>query len=104
VRDWLHVDDHCRGLLAALERGRAGAIYNLGAGEERANLDLVRLLLERLHKPASLLTFVTDRPGHDRRYAIDPGRARAELGWAPQVGFDEGLEQTVRWYLSRGES
>ena len=102
VRDWLHVDDHCTGLLAALERGQPGAIYNFGANDERPNLALLTELLDRLGKPASLLTFVADRPGHDRRYALDASRAKRELGWSPRVAFADGLSRTVAWYRARG--
>lgn len=102
VRDWLHVDDHCRGLLAALERGEAGAIYNFGVGDEWTNLALLTDLLRRLNKPPSLLRFVADRPGHDRRYALDATRARRELGWAPRVELAEGLSRTVAWYRAKG--
>lgn len=98
VRDWIHVEDHCRGIVAALQRGRAGEVYNFGADNEWANLDLVRLLLGVLGKPDSLITYVKDRPGHDRRYAIDSAKARSELGWKPAVGFEEGLRRTVQWY------
>ncbi len=100
VRDWIHVEDHCRGLLAALERGRAGEVYNFGAASERRNLDIVRQVLERLGKPESLIRFVTDRPGHDRRYAIDAAKARRELSWAPAHRFEEALAETVRWYVA----
>jgi len=99
VRDWIHVEDHCRGLLAALERGRAGEVYNFGAASERKNLQIVRLVLERLGKPESLIRHVTDRPGHDRRYAIDSAKAARELGWAPRRKFEEALADTVTWYL-----
>ena len=99
VRDWIHVEDHCRGLLAALERGRAGEVYNFGAASERRNLDIVRQVLERLGKPESLIRFVADRPGHDRRYAIDAAKARRELSWAPARRFEEALAETVRWYV-----
>jgi dTDP-glucose 4,6-dehydratase len=99
VRDWIHVEDHCRGLLLALERGTAGHVYNLGADSERRNLDLVHRVLDLLGKPRSLVRFVTDRPGHDRRYAIDASRARGELGFAPRHGFEEGLASTVAWYV-----
>ncbi|MFB1481495.1 dTDP-glucose 4,6-dehydratase [Corallococcus sp. RDP092CA] len=99
VRDWLHVEDHCQGLLLALERGRAGQVYNLGGGAERKNLDLVKGILAALGKPESLIEFVTDRPGHDRRYAIDPAKSRRELGWAPGHSFEQGLTDTVRWYV-----
>jgi len=103
VRDWLHVEDHCRALLAVLERGRAGEVYNIGGGVEQTNLDLVKMLLGTLGKPESLIRFVQDRPGHDRRYAIDPGKIRRELGWMPQRTFEQGLEATVRWYVDHPE-
>jgi dTDP-glucose 4,6-dehydratase len=120
VRDWIHVEDHCRGVLAALERGRPGGKYNFGARNELTNLDLVGALCRALerHAPASanatlaargkaaydeLVTFVADRPGHDRRYAIDDERARRELGWAPRHDLDAGLDATVRWYLEHRE-
>jgi len=99
VRDWIHVEDHCRGLLAALERGEPGQVYNLGASSERNNLQIVREVLRLLGKPESLIRFVKDRPGHDRRYAIDAGRARARLGWTPRLRFEEALAATVRWYV-----
>ncbi|HEX9050191.1 MAG TPA: dTDP-glucose 4,6-dehydratase [Anaeromyxobacter sp.] len=99
VRDWIHVEDHCRGLLAALERGKDGEVYNLGASSERHNIDIVKLVLELLGKPQSLIAYVKDRPGHDRRYAIDAAKARRELGWAPRRRFEEALAETVRWYL-----
>jgi dTDP-glucose 4,6-dehydratase len=98
VRDWLHVEDHCRGLVAAAERGRAGRVYNFGGDAERTNLDVVRAILAHLGKPESLVTFVDDRPGHDRRYAVDFARATSELGWSPATRFDEGLAETVDWY------
>jgi dTDP-glucose 4,6-dehydratase len=99
VRDWLHVEDHCRALVAVLERGRAGEVYNIGGGAEQRNIDLVKMLLASLSKPESLIRFVKDRPGHDRRYAIDPTKTRTELGWAPRCTFEQGLEATVRWYV-----
>ena len=99
VRDWLHVEDHCRALVAVLERGRAGQVYNIGGGAEHPNVDLVRMLLAALGKPETLIRFVKDRPGHDRRYAIDPSRIRTELGWTPRRTFRQGLEATVRWYV-----
>jgi dTDP-glucose 4,6-dehydratase len=99
VRDWLHVEDHCRALVAVLERGRAGQVYNIGGGAEQRNVDLVRMLLAALKKPESLIRFVKDRPGHDRRYAIDPTRICTELGWTPRRTFQQGLEATVRWYV-----
>jgi len=95
VRDWIHVEDHCRGLLAALERGKPGQVYNFGASGERRNLELVREILRLVGKPDSLIQFVKDRPGHDRRYAIDASKARRELGWVPHHAFEEGLLSTV---------
>jgi dTDP-glucose 4,6-dehydratase len=100
VRDWIHVEDHCRGLLAALERGRPGRVYNLGAASERPNLRIVEQILDLLEKPRALVRFVKDRPGHDRRYAIDASRAAEELGWAPRRKFEEALGETVRWYVA----
>jgi dTDP-glucose 4,6-dehydratase len=99
VRDWIHVEDHCRGLLLALERGRPGQVYNLGAQSERNNLEIVKEVLRLLGKPESLIQHVKDRPGHDRRYAIDARRATGELGWAPRHRFEEALGETVRWYV-----
>jgi dTDP-glucose 4,6-dehydratase len=98
VRDWIHVEDHCRGLLAALERGRPGQVYNFGAASERHNIDIVRRVLDLLGKPETLIQYVKDRLGHDRRYAIDAAKAQRELGWAPRHRFEEALAETVRWY------
>jgi dTDP-glucose 4,6-dehydratase len=103
VRDWIHVEDHCRGLVAALERGRAGEADNLGGSSERENLAVVREVLALLDRPASLVRFVEDRPGHDRRYAIDSTKARRELGWRPARRFGRGLRETVAWYLAHRE-
>jgi dTDP-glucose 4,6-dehydratase len=99
VRDWIHVEDHCRGLLAALEKGRAGEVYNFGAASEQRNIDVVRRVLDLLGKPQGLIQHVKDRLGHDRRYAIDAAKARRELGWAPGRAFPEALAGTVAWYL-----
>jgi dTDP-glucose 4,6-dehydratase len=98
VRDWLHVEDHCAALEAVLERGRPGAIYNIGGDAERANLDVARQVLRLTGRPESLLARVADRPAHDRRYAIDASLAGRELGWAPAWDFERGLEATVAWY------
>ena len=98
VRDWVYADDHARAILAAAVRGRPGRIYNIGARQERCNVDVVREVLRQLGKPESLIRHVTDRPGHDRRYAIDPTRAQEELGWRPEVEFEDGLARTIRWY------
>jgi dTDP-glucose 4,6-dehydratase len=100
VRDWIHVEDHCRGLLAAAERGGGGEVYNFGGNAERTNLSVVRTLLEILGKPESLIDFIEDRPGHDRRYGVDSSRAEDRLSWTSSVGFHEGLQQTVDWYAS----
>ena len=101
VRDWIHVEDHCRGLVAALERGEAGRVYNFGGVAERKNLDVARRVVELVGADPELITLVEDRPGHDRRNAIDDSRARAELGWEPERTFDDGLRETVEWYRSR---
>ena len=98
VRDWIHVEDHCRGLLAALEKGKAGQVYNFGASSERRNIEIVKAVLSLLGKPESLIEYVKDRPGHDRRYAIDAAKAARELGWAPRHRFEDALAATVAWY------
>ncbi len=111
VRDWLYVSDHCAAIRRVLEAGRPGETYNIGGGAERANLDVVRKicsLLDRFRPKAGakhddLITFVTDRPGHDRRYAIDYSKIGAELGWGPGESFESGLERTVRWYLDHAD-
>ncbi len=99
IRDWIYVDDHSRALDLVLHRGREGEIYNIGGKSEQTNLEIVKFIVKELGKPESLITFVRDRPGHDRRYAIDSGKLREELGWEPQTSFQEGLQKTVRWYL-----
>jgi dTDP-glucose 4,6-dehydratase len=98
VRDWIFVEDHARAIWLAFEKGKAGAVYNIGARNERQNIEVVKSILDALDKPHSLIKFVTDRPGHDRRYAIDPQKAENELGWKPLVSWEEGLQKTVRWY------
>ena len=100
IRDWIHVLDHCRAVWSVFQSGRAGEVYNVGGNSERTNLQVVTALLRALGKPDSLITFVKDRPGHDRRYAIDAGKIRAEVGWVPTVNFEQGLAETVAWYLA----
>ena len=100
VRDWIYVDDHCRAILRALEKGRAGAVYNIGARNERRNIEIVKGVLEALGKPQSLIRFVKDRPGHDRRYAIDPTLVESELEWRPVETWETGLQKTIEWYRS----
>jgi dTDP-glucose 4,6-dehydratase len=97
-RDWLHVQDNCRGLLAVLERGKVGEVYNIGGTDVLENLDLLSRLLKIMGKPESLIKYVTDRPGHDRRYALDCSKMEKELDWRPQIPLEQGLEQTVKWY------
>jgi dTDP-glucose 4,6-dehydratase len=99
VREWLHVDDHCSALLAVAERGRAGEVYNVGSSAEKPNIEIVERILAILKKPRSLMQFVKDRPGHDRRYAIDSTKLRSELGWKPVHQFEQGIEATVHWYV-----
>ena len=99
IRDWLYVEDHCAAIDLVMRKGREGEVYNVGGHNERTNLEVVKTVLRELGKPESLITFVTDRPGHDRRYAIDPGKIHAELGWLPRTSFDDGIRQTVCWYL-----
>ena len=103
VRDWLFVRDHCEAILAVLEKGTAGEVYNIGGNNEVANLDLVKQVLEALGKPESLITFVKDRPGHDRRYAIDASKIKRDLGWEPRFQFREALPLTIRWYQTQSE-
>lgn len=99
IRDWLHVEDHCSALAAVLEKGKPGEIYNVGGNNEKANIEIVRLILDALGKPESLISYVQDRPGHDRRYAIDNTKITTELGWSPRHTFDEGMRGTIQWYL-----
>ncbi len=101
VRDWLYVRDHCEAILAVLERGQVGDVYNIGGNNELANIDLVKRVLAALKKPESLITYVNDRPGHDRRYAIDASKIRRDLGWEPRFGFDQGLALTLAWYRAQ---
>jgi len=100
VRDWIYVEDHCRALDAVLHKGSLGQIYNIAGGNEKTNLELIYKLLELLGKPRSLIQFVADRPAHDRRYALDCGKIRTELGWKPAYSFEKALQATVDWYLN----
>ena len=103
IRDWIHVEDHCRALDLVLHHGREGEIYNIGGRSERTNLSVAHAILDRLGKPHSLIRFVTDRPGHDRRYAIDFSKIKRTLKWEPSVFFEEGISQTVEWYQTNRE-
>jgi dTDP-glucose 4,6-dehydratase len=98
VRDWLYVDDHCRAIAALLEKGREGEVYNIGGNRSLPNLEVVRKILRATGRSQDLIRFVTDRPGHDRRYALSSEKTMCETGWAPEVGFEEGLSRTVAWY------
>jgi dTDP-glucose 4,6-dehydratase len=101
IRDWIHVEDHCRAILLVLEQGRGGEVYNIGGDGERSNLEIVEEILRILEKPKDLIRYVTDRPGHDRRYGIEFTKLKDELGWSPSISLKEGLAQTIRWYLDR---
>ena len=103
VRDWIHVDDHSRGVEFIVNNGTIGETYCLGGNCEMANIDVVKLLLQYMHKDESYIEYVKDRPGHDRRYAIDFTKAKNELGWEPQIKFEEGLKKMVQWYLDNQE-
>jgi dTDP-glucose 4,6-dehydratase len=98
VRDWLYVDDHCRGIMAVLEKGRAGEIYNIGGNRSLPNLDVVHKVLQLTGKPDSLIEYVKDRPGHDRRYALSSEKLTHETGWEPVTDFETGLAETIDWY------
>ena len=99
VRDWLYVEDHCKAIDLLLQKGRVGEVYNIGGHNEMSNIDIVKLICKELGKPESLITYVTDRKGHDMRYAIDPNKIHSELGWLPETMFAEGIKKTIRWYL-----
>ena len=103
VRDWLYVEDHCKAIDLIMRKGRVGEVYNIGGHNEMANINIVKIILKELGKPESLITFVTDRKGHDMRYAIDPSKIHAELGWLPETMFRDGIKKTIRWYLDNKE-
>lgn len=103
VRDWLHVYDHCTAIDLIIHKGRVGEVYNIGGHNERSNIEVVRTILRELNKPESLIRYVTDRKGHDLRYAIDPTKIEQELGWKPKYNFDTGIIQTIKWYLENQE-
>ncbi|HEX8737962.1 MAG TPA: GDP-mannose 4,6-dehydratase, partial [Pyrinomonadaceae bacterium] len=100
VRDWIYVEDHCRAIWMIYEKGKSGEAYNIGARNERENIEVVTAILDALRKPHSLIKFVTDRLGHDRRYAINPAKIEREIGWKPLVTWEEGLQKTIDWYLN----
>ncbi|GIO35105.1 dTDP-glucose 4,6-dehydratase [Paenibacillus albilobatus] len=103
VRDWLYVEDHCRAIDLVLHGGNSGEVYNVGGHNERTNIDIVKIILDELEKPYSLIKYVEDRLGHDRRYAIDASKIKKELGWEPTVMFEEGIRKTIQWYLEKSE-
>lgn len=99
VRDWLFVEDHCKAIAMILENGKIGEVYNIGGHNEKRNIDVVKIILKETGKPESLIKYVKDRPGHDRRYAIDPAKIKRELGWEPDTCFEVGIKMTIEWYL-----
>ncbi|CAM4397469.1 dTDP-glucose 4,6-dehydratase [Saccharibacillus endophyticus] len=103
IRDWLYVEDHCSAIDLVIHKGVNGEVYNIGGNNERTNLHIIRTILEQLGKPESLITYVQDRPGHDRRYGIDPTKITNELGWKPKHNFETGIRETISWYLSNKE-
>ena len=100
IRDWLHVSDHCTAIDTILHKGKIGEVYNIGGNNEKANIEIVKLIIERLGKSESLINYVKDRPGHDRRYAIDNSKITQNLGWTPSYSFEEGIQETIDWYLN----
>ena len=103
VRDWLYVEDHCKATDLIIHKGRIGEVYNIGGHNEMKNIDIVKIICKELHKPESLITYVTDRKGHDMRYAIDPTKIHNELGWLPETKFADGIKKTIQWYLDHEE-
>ena len=100
IRDWLYVEDHCKAIDLIIHKGRVGEVYNVGGHNEMRNIDIVKLICNALGKPESLITYVADRKGHDMRYAIDPTKISAELGWLPETKFSVGIKKTIEWYLN----
>ncbi|MBQ8342150.1 MAG: dTDP-glucose 4,6-dehydratase [Clostridia bacterium] len=103
VRDWLYVEDHCKAIDMIVRKGRVGEVYNVGGHNEKRNIDIVKIILQELGKPESLITYVADRKGHDMRYAIDPTKIHNELGWLPETKFEDGIKKTIKWYLENKE-
>ena len=103
IRDWLHVKDHCTGIDTVLHKGRIGEVYNIGGNNEKANIEIVKLIIENLGKSEEMIKYVQDRPGHDRRYAIDNTKITTELGWTPSYTFEQGIKETIEWYLNNQE-
>ena len=103
VRDWLYVEDHCKAIDLILHKGRAGEVYNVGGHNEKQNIEIVKLICKELGKPESLITYVSDRKGHDMRYALDPAKIHEELGWLPETKFEDGIRKTISWYLNHRE-
>ena len=103
VRDWLYVEDHCRAIDLIIQNGKVGEVYNIGGHNEMSNIEIVRIICKELNKPESLITYITDRKGHDMRYAIDPTKIHKELGWLPETKFRDGIKRTIQWYLNNRE-
>ena len=103
VRDWLYVEDHCKAIDLIIHKGRVGEVYNVGGHNEKQNIEIVKMICAYLGKPESLITYVTDRKGHDLRYAIDPTKINEELGWLPETRFEDGIKKTIDWYLNNRE-
>lgn len=103
VRDWLHVSDHCSAIYTVLEKGQIGEVYNIGGNNEKANIEIVKLIIQAMDKDESLISYVQDRPGHDRRYAIDNTKITNEIGWSPSYTFEQGIAETIEWYIKNGQ-
>ncbi len=103
VRDWLYVQDHCSAIDLIIHKGRVGEVYNIGGHNEKTNLEVVKIILKELGKSEDLIKYVTDRPGHDMRYAIDPSKIHNELGWLPVTKFEDGIKKTIKWYLDNAD-